>query len=301
MQNKTEQIKTKKHTFKSDAEREVGVCIAVQKIGLASTEEIIQKIENWGSKMTEKQVNKCAENLRRRQILSVDISSKENGISIRKYAMRNLKLSLPEIAQLKDIIDDPSVNELKEELDRSKRTQKKGLKTFDYYACAIKFKTKGEVQGFIPDERGIVRHYKEDDKVVFHPYHFRNWFRDNLPLINRSSSAIGDIKFQEGESNADKKDLKIIEKYITNVESGFHSSRGTGGRGSRKIECLPSGTKINTVIVMPRDLISPDRIYEALEKMTKFGSAFGGGAKLSTGRLIVESVEIQDEMIWKEE
>jgi hypothetical protein len=290
-----------KYIFKTQDEREVAVCIAIQKVGLASVENIIDKVDKWGGKISEKQVILCAENLRRRGLLSIDLTLKENGNSVKRYGMKSIKLSIPEVAQIKDLIDDESINPLKDELDRSKKTQKKGLKSFDYYVAEVKFKTRGLVQGFFPDEQGIIRHYKNSDGVVFYPYHFTNWFRDNLPLINRASSSIVDIKFQEGFAKVKEKDFVKIEKYITNIDAGFHSSKGTGGRGSRFIECLPEGTIVETSFVIPREMINPNRLIEALNKICNYGSSFGGGHKLSTGRLIVENVKIVDEMIWKED
>ena len=297
---KKETKTAKKYTFKSEGEREVGVCIAIQKIGLASIPEIIEKIISWEGKVTERQVDKCAENLRRRGLLSIDFTTKKDGISVKRYAMKSIKLSIPEVAQIKDIVDDASLNPLKEELDRSKKTQKKGLKNFDYYLAEVEFTNKGDIQGFVPDQEGIVRHYQENKQIVFHPYHFKNWFRSNLPLINRSANSIGDIKFQEGEVITDKECI-VIEKFITNIESGFSGSNGTGGRGVRKVECLPQGSIIKTKFAIPRELIHPDKFVKALEVITTLGSAFGGGAKLSTGKLIVQNVKIVNDILWSDE
>ena len=158
-QNKTDQ-EEKKYTFKKEEEREIAVCIAIQKIGLASIDEIKEKIEKWKGTITEKQILKCAENLRRRNMLSIDLSNQDkNGISIKRYAMKSIKLAIPEVAQVKDVIDDESLKPLLEELERSKKTRKKGLKTNDYYLVDVEFKTKGQVQGFNPDKDGIIRHY----------------------------------------------------------------------------------------------------------------------------------------------
>jgi len=262
--------------------------------------EIIAKIESWGGTLTEKQVQKSAENLRMRGILSIDLSEKVNGVSIKKYKMKSIKLAIPEVAQLKDISDNPDVKPLIEELDRSKKTRKKGLKTFDYYVADVIFRTKGQVQGFVPDTEGVVRHYRNGEAVIFHSYHMRNWFRANLPLVNRASSVIGDIKFTETEVTLEG-DCVVIEKYVTNIDSGFHSSHGTGGRGSRKIECLPEGSTLKTSFAIPRDLIEPGKFGNVLGIFGKFGSGFGGGAKLSTGRLVPEEVTIVTEKLFSED
>ena len=299
MKNEMKQVKPV--VAKSQDERDVWVCISTQKIGLASIKEICNKIEGWNGRITEKQVSTSAENLRMRGILSIDLSTKDdNGISIKKYKMKSIKVSIPEVGQVRDIVDNEDIKPLIEELDRSKKTRKKGMKTFDYYVADVTFKTKGCVQGFIPDKDGLVKHYRDGENVVLYGYHFRNWFRSNLPLINRASSAIGDIKFIDGEVNLNG-EMITIEKYITNVESGFSSSRGTGGRGSWLIECLPTGTTIKTSFAIPRELINPTNFGKALDIFGKFGSSFGGGAKLSTGKLIPENVEIVSENLLDEE
>jgi len=300
MENSINEIK--KVVCKSEGEREVWVCIATQKIGSASIEAILDKIDTWNGKMTDKQAQKCAENLRARGILSIDLSEKdENGISIKKYKMKSIKFSVPEIAQIKDVVDNEELKPLIEELDRSKNIRKKGMKSFDYYIAEVAFKTKGLVQGFQPNEEGLVKHYRDaEGTVTLYSYHFKNWFRANLPLINRAANSIGDIKFCDGEI-APNGELPIIEKFITNIDSGFHSSHGTGGRGSRKIECLPEGTIVKTSFAVPRELIAPDKFQKALELFGKYGSGFGGGAKLSTGRLIPEAVEIVNEELFGED
>jgi hypothetical protein len=84
-------------------------------------------------------------------------------------------------------------------------------------------------------------HYRNSNNdIVFFAYHFKNWMRANLPLINRTGNFIGDIYFTNGKVISDD-ETHVAERYVTNIESGFNSSRGTGGRGARKSECLPSG------------------------------------------------------------
>jgi len=295
--------KEKEYRFSNEKEKEIGICIAIQKIGIASIPQIIQKIEKWGGKITQKQTEKSAENLRRRDLLSIDLTEKnQNGISIKRYCMKKIKLAIPEIAQIKDIVDDPNLKPLIEELDRSKKTKKKGLKTFDYYKAKVSFGIKGGIQGFIPDDKGIIKHYRNEkgEQIIFHSYHFKNWFRANLPLINRTSNSIGDLFFEQGTVifNGTQK-CGLIDKWVTNIDSGFSSSMGTGGRGAKKVEILPTDCKIVTAFKIPRDFIKPERFEEALNIMCQ-GKAFGGGSKLSTGHLIPEEITI-DETVWKEE
>ncbi len=291
----------KENSFKfvTETEREVAVCIAIQKLGKASVQEIYDKIESWNGKLTEKQIEKCAENLRARDLFSIDLSEKDkHGISIKRYLMKKIKLAIPEIAQIKDIVDDPSIIPLKDELDRCKKTRKKGLKSFDYYKVEVLFEVEGEIQGFVPDEKGVLVHYRKGKEIVLYQYHFKNWLRTNLPLINRASSSIGDIRFYEGKIDLNNCKTKICEKFVTNVESGFNSSRGTGGRGTRKAECLTKGMKIITQFSFPRELISPEKIQKAFEVICENATSFGGNHKLSTGRLVNPKVEILEQAIW---
>lgn len=175
------------------------------------------------------------------------------------------------------------------------------MKAVDYYVVEAVFKTKGDVQGFVPGKDGTVNHYRDEkgQPVLYH-YHFKNWFRANLPLVNRASSIIGDLKFCDGEIQMKGGKMKIIEKYVTNIDSGFHSSSGTGGRGSKFVECLPEGALIKTSFLIPRELIPPNRFEEVLGLFGKYGSRFGGGAKLSTGCLIVENFKLVSNQLFVE-
>ena len=233
---------------------------------------------------------------------SIDLSEKDKeGISIKRYLMKKIKLAIPEVAQIKDLVDDPSINPLKEELDRSKKTRKKGLKTFDYYKVEVTFDVDGEIQGFIPNQEDVLMHYRNGEGIIFYHYHFKNWFRTNLPLINRSSSSIGDMRFFTGKVIMNGQKTKIIEKYVTNIDSGFSSSRGTGGRGTRKAEVLVQGMKVTTAFSFPRDLISPDKIQKAFDIICENGSSFGGNHKLSTGRLVNPKVNIVSNALWEDD
>ena len=301
-------LKGKKYVFESEGKREIAVCVAIQKIGLATAQEMIRWITVKGGSVTEKQVVKCAENLRRRDMLSIDLTLKDDeGIPVKRYGMKKINLAVPEIAQIKDLVDDASLKPLIDELDRSKGTRKKGMKNFDYYVAEVEFKTRGGVQGFVPDSQGIIRHYRRDNKPVLYQYHFKNWFRDNLPLINRVSSAIGDIKFHGGEirpngemkiaeqqsiepQSADKL-RNVIPRYISNINPLFNSSHGTGGRGVKYVECLPEGSLVTTRFAIPRELLPPNKLEWALKIFGEYGP-FGGCAKLSTGYLDVTRVTI---------
>ncbi len=215
--------------------------------------------------------------------------------------MKKIKLAIPEVAQMKDLVHDGSLKPLIDELDRSKGTQKKGMKTFDYYDAKVTFEVEGNIQGFIPNGDGTLMHYRNDKgEIIFYAYHFKNWMRANLPLINRTSSFHGAIFFSNGEVLTSN-ETHIEEKYISNIESGFNSSRGTGGRGTREAECLPKDSKVITNFAFPRDQISPADVQKMFDLICSKGVAFGGNHKLSTGRLINPKVEIVNESLWEEE
>jgi hypothetical protein len=297
--------KDKTYTFASESEREIAVCIAIQKLGKASVQEIIEFVNNLNSRISEKQVDKCAENLRAKSLLSIDLSEKDsNGISIKRYLMKKIKLAVPEVAQMKDLVHDESLKPLIDELDRSKGTRKKGLKTNDYYKIEVTFDVEGDIQGFVPsnEDDGTLMHYRDSNEdIVFYGYHFQNWFRDNLPLINRSSSCISDMRFFVGHVNLNNKHTKIIDRWITNIDSGFHSSHGTGGRGARKVECLPENTKVITAFCFPRELIDPEKVQQAFQVICENAQGFGGNHKLSTGRLVNPQIKILNDAVWSED
>jgi hypothetical protein len=215
--------------------------------------------------------------------------------------LKSIRVSIPEVGQIKDIVHDSNLKPLIDELDRSKKTRKKGLKSFDYYKVEVVFEIEGEISGFIPNQDGILMHYRDlEGNLIFRQYHFRNWLRDNLPLINRSSSSIGDMRFFDGRVISKSKPI-IDERYVTNIDSGFSSSRGTGGRGTRRAEILARDSKVITCFSFPRELINPEKIQKAFDVICQNGNSFGGNHKLSTGRLVNPKVNILTESLWEDE
>lgn len=294
----------KTYTFPNEDERQIAVCIAVQKLGKASVDEIISFISRLNARVSEKQVIKCAENLRAKSLLSIDLSEKDNkGISIKRYLMKKIKLAVPEVAQMKDLVHDESLKPLIDELDRSKGTQKKGMKSFDYYKIEVTFDCEGEITGFRPsgDDDDTLVHYRDrDGNIVFYQKHFQNWLRDNLPLVNRSSSSVGEIHFFNGKIISDG-EVYIKEDFVGNIDSGFHSSCGTGGRGTRKSECLPIGAKVVTNFSIPREYVRPSNIQKMFDVICENAKSFGGNHKLSNGRLVNPKVVIVNESLWSDE
>jgi len=164
------------------------------------------------------------------------------------------------------------------------------------------FDVDGNIQGFVPNGNNINSHYRDSDgNIVFYQYHFKNWMRSNLPLINRARSAIGDLRFFNGSVNLNGKEPKIVERWVTNINSGFDSSMGTGGRGSIKIECIVPEMKVTTFFIFPREFIKPERIQEAFNVICENGGPFGASAKVSTGRLVNPKVEMVNQTLWTDD
>ena len=287
-----EKTKTE-YTFKSQDEREVATCIAIQKTGMASIDEIIDFIKKRNGKITEKQVEKCVENLRRKQLISIDLKEKKDGVSLPRFAMRSIKFTVPENGQIKDLVDDPSVNPLKEEMDRSKKTMKKGVLINDYYKIEIKTLTEGEVQGFVPlpqfkDE--TLRFYRKGQEPVIHPFHINKFLNKNISVINLGTTAMLQIKVPRVRLNMNGGKIEIGESYVTNPE-GSNSGRG-GGRGTRKYEVLPEGTEIIIEMNIPETLIKKQDVKKIIPLVFNEGGTFGGNHKQSSGRLNCVSVDV---------
>jgi hypothetical protein len=310
-ENENKEQQEKRQKFRDEQHREATVCVAVQKRGFASVHDIIDQIDAWKGRITEIQAIKCAENLRRRDMLSMDIGLRNaQNVAIKRYVMKKLTFAVPEIAQVKDVIDNADLKPLLDELERSKGTHKKGLKTYDYYVVGVKLAPKDnlcQIRGFMPKKmrvgtelKDVNAHYRDsNDQVYFEPKHIRNWFRDNLCLINRGAHCIGQMKFDFARVQM-AKETEVRSSFVVNINSQFSSSMGTGGRGEVYHECLPDDAVISTEITVPRDLIPPERFREALNIMCVRGSAFGGSAKISNGKLRLVDVEMKEQCVWEE-
>ena len=264
----------------------MAVCITIQKIGMATVEEIIENILKGGTNISEKQVNDVIDKLRKQQIISIDLANKdEEGQIVKRYCMRTIKLTIPENAQIKDIIysnDDVIVEQLKvlkDELDKSKKLNKKGLRLNDYYPIRMRLLSKGKIEGFFPDSKGVLRHYKNSKgNPVFYFKHFRGFMRENIGLINISDYAIPRIKLYKFEVTKINGKLFTEDRYITNIET---IGKGGGGRGTRSVEVLPEGSEIILEILIPSDLIKIDKAKHMMELLFKYADNFGGNSKMS--------------------
>lgn len=292
-------MKNKTKAFKNDLLREVAVVMAVQNKGVASYDEIIEKVESKGGKITDKQVRKACENLQKRQIFSVDLKSLDkDGNTIKRYAMRRIGLSVPEIGQIDAVVDakedmGEEVRALIEYLKASKKNAK--IKPNNYYDVDVTFKTDGEVFGFMPDGKELSNaHYRdENNMVVFYRKHFRGWLRSALPLANKYRNTITRIFTFNGTSNANGNTL-AKNTFIINVDKTHNGS----GRGERKLEYLPDGTEIYTKFRVSESDFTPVEFKKFLE-IAGETVAFGGCSKISNGLLHLEEFKLGDK-VWQD-
>jgi len=288
--------------FKDDEERTVAVCIAVQQAGIASIEEVINKIEKQGGKITFKQAEKICKNLQAKGILSIELSAKDSkGITIPRYKMKRINFTVPEVANLHDLVNSDKVKPLIQELEKSKQANK-GMKPFNYFKVEIAFKVTDGILGFIPsngsrqEDTGTLIHYRNGDKIIFYPRHFRAWLRGNLPLVNRYGNKAESIATQMGYVDLQGKKPEMVKEefYITNIES---YGKGTG-RGSKVHEKLPAGTLINTFFLVPEDEWKPEDFKKALQLFGEQGlRGFGAYSKAGWGHLSLEKFEVKG-FIW---
>ncbi len=288
--------------LENDSQREVVVCLAIQKLGLASMEDIQKKVEDWQGKMTQIQVATACKKLQNKGLVSVDLGGKnEDDQTITRYLMKRLTVSIPEVAQIKDIVDNPEMKPLIELLESKARTAKKS-RAMNYYKVKARFKAQGQIQGFIPDKSrestdniSTIMHYRDPKgNIIFLPYHFRKWIQQNIALINRFDTVAERIKYKHGTVQLNGSSPVFIEKFITNVGN---NPRSGGGRGKKRVECLPEGCLVETEFIVPEDEFQPEEFKKALSIICEHGSAFGGEARLSNGRFELENVEIGD-FIW---
>jgi hypothetical protein len=226
-------------------ENEVRVCIAIQKLGKATDEEIFNKLGEDKVKITLKQVAKATTNLQKRGLVSLNYDN-SSGYAVKAYSMSKSIFSrdIP-IAHYKDIVDteDPDIKKLIEELEEKKKTSKGRLPDHrDYYMAEVTFEVVDKVLGFMPfKEEGFLQHYRQGDEIVLLPTHFRAWFAKNLRLINKSESVKNYIGFNYGK-------VKVKGKLTAEQ---FPILDGNQGKGINKFEAIPEGSTITTKFRVP--------------------------------------------------
>jgi hypothetical protein len=234
-------------------ENEVRVCIAIQKIGKATAEEIKEKLEEEEIKLTLKQIQKACNNLQKRGIISLGYDS-SSGYAVKSYNMSKSIFSrdIP-IAHYKDIVDtnDPEIKKLISELEEKKLTSKGKLPDIrDYYICEVKFEVVDKILGFMPfEEEGFNQHYKLNNEIVLLPTHFRAWLSVNMRAINKSESlARNYIGYNYGYVKLKGK-TEIVQFPVLDQHQG---------RGIVKYEVIPSGSIISTKFRIPKTEFTPE-------------------------------------------
>lgn len=245
---------------KSIYEDEVRVCIAIQKLGKATDEEIHKKLTEEGIKITLKKVTKSTTNLQKKGLVSLNYDS-SSGYAVKAYSMSKSIFSRggPPLAHYKDIVDtnEPEIKELITVLEAKKGTNKGKMPDIrEYYIVEVTFEVMDKILGFMPfTEEGFMQHYKVNDKVTLLPTHFRAWIGRNLRLINKSDSIKNYIGYSYG--NVEVKGKLQIEQ--------FPILDGNQGRGINKFEAIPEGSIIKTKFRVPSTEFTQSAFKEFLQ------------------------------------
>jgi len=270
-----------KHT--TNYESEVRVCIAIQKLGKATDEEIFNKLTDDKIKITLKQVTKATTNLQKRGLVSLNYDN-SSGYAVKAYSMAKSIFSrdIP-IAHYKDMVDteDPEIKKLIEELEEKKKTSKGRLPDHrDYYMVEITFEVVDKVLGFMPfTAEGFLQHYRQGDNLVLLPTHFRAWFGKNLRLINKSESVKNYVGFSYGY-------VKVNGKLA--IEQ-FPILDGNQGRGINKFEVIPAGSTISTKFRVPASDFTKTEFREFMNTICEMPiRGLSGRAITGYGHLLIK-------------
>lgn len=259
---------------------EVAICIAIQKIGQATILEIIEKLKEWSLDITQKKIRKYCKNLQKKGLISVNYSVGESGTSEIAYSMSKsiFARDIP-IANYKDIVDSPEVKELIDELE-GKKDASKGRKPdhCNYFICEVSWKVKDKVLGFMPfsSDPDLLMHYRDGEKIIFLPSHFRAYIGQNLRAINKSESMKNYIGYDYGTVNLDGKKLEKVEFSILDMRQG---------KGMRKYEVIPEGAIISTRFRIPSTDFKPEEFEDFLKNIGEFPIRGFGGRSSIYGRL----------------
>jgi len=281
-----------KQKLDSDIQREVATLIAIQKIGITSVDDIKEKIEKFGAKLTTKQIEKACKNLQSKGFISVDISEQQNGISVIRYKIKRVSYGIPEIAQIKSFIDSKEAQPLIDELDKAKGSKKQSVVS-NYYHVDVTFEVLDKVLGFISGNNGETIHYRDsNNEVMFLPVHFRRWLQNNMRLVNKHP-AVAD-KIQVNYGTVEKPKFGKEQNTIININNSFKG----GGRGIKIYETLEKGTIIKTFFTIPADEFSPEDFKKVLIIFCATPIAgFGAYAKRGYGHLNLKTFEV-GKFIW---
>lgn len=270
------------NTLSKEHHETLQVCMAIQKIGKATVDEIYDKLYKEGVDIKKKRIEKITTNLQKKGICSLNYDN-ESGYVKKAYSMSKgifvRGADIP-IAHYKDIVDtdDPLAKELIDKLEQKKGTNKGRLPDHrDYYNVFVEFEVLDKVLGFMPfKEVGFNQHYRSGEEVFFLPQHFRAWFSHNLRLINKSESLKNYIGFDRGYVKMNG-EMQIVE---------FPILDGNQGRGINKYEVIPAGSKIKTSFSVPKSDFSAEEFKNFLLLIcARPIRGFGGRSITGFGRL----------------
>ena len=270
------------------SEQEVRCCIAVQKLGQATNEEILEKLTSDKIKITAKQVEKATNNLQKKGLLSLSYDN-SSGLAEKSYNMAKSIFSrdIP-IAHYKDIVDtsNQEIKALIDELEIKKGTNKGRLPDHrDYYMCKVVFEVKDKVLGFMPfKKQGVNEHYREGKDIILLPTHFRAWIGHNLRILNKSNSVRNYLGYSTGY-------VKVKGK--TTFEQ-FPVLDGGQGRGIVKYEAIPKGSLIETKFRVPKSDFNQTEFKAFLTTIGEMPiRGFGGRAITGYGRLGIKEFKVE--------
>jgi len=228
-------------------ELELAVCIAIQKVGLATVDDIVEKLKEWEIKATKSNVRRFCMNLQKKSLVSLNYVQKD-GLSKSAYSLSKgiFQRDIP-IANYKDIVDLKNTKEAKEfieKMEKKKEICKGRLPDHrNYYMVEVKFEVLDKVLGFMPfHEQGFNEHYRDGKNIILLPCHFRAWVGTNLRLVNKPESMKNYIGFNYGKIELNGNKIERMEFTVLDRKQG---------RGFVKYEALPKGTTITTAFRVP--------------------------------------------------
>lgn len=266
-------------------QEETGVCLAIQKIGQATIPEILKKLKEWKFNIEPQKVKKYCKNLQKKGLISLNYTT-VNGISTNAYSLSKsiFQRDIP-IAHYKDIVDSDLVKEFIEKTEEKKNASK-GRKPdhCKYFSVNVVWIVKDKVLGFMPkDDPDFLQHYRDGEKIIFLPAHFRAYLGQNFRLLDKSESLKNYIGTDYGEVRLNGKKLEVVE---------FSILDGHQGKGMRKYEVIPAGASISTKFRVPETDFKPEEFKSFLKEIGELPIRGFGGRSSIYGRLLLKEFNV---------
>ena len=199
-------------------EKELAVLIAVQHLGQPTIDEIKEYCEQIKNMQGEKlnlqlrSIKKYCTILQKKGLISSNYRPTEQG-QVLVFSMQKGYVKLPEIAQIKDIIKEDSLQVFIDKLE-NKEGIRKPKSEFNDYLCKVTWKVLDGVAGFYPNSDGVNIHYRRNGKIIFFPNHFRKYIAKNLSKANKSQYVVDYIGFTYGESKLNSNPLFVDDHFV---------------------------------------------------------------------------------------